>query len=394
MPLIAATPEEQLERLSQELHVLVVLLSNAWGGLEQTALSDVRLLQQAGFRVMLLVRDGSPIHAAATDTPGLQVVTVSEKVRNYFDQGLIRKIRQLVDKHGINLVHCHQTTLLGSIVPALFRRPRVALVASRHILNSHNKRDPIHALIYRRVDYVLVLSQTMKRNLRATMPLEEKKLRTVNLGIDLARFDPSRAVRSLREEWGIPENAFLVGVVGRLDPMKGQDLVVKALAQVRTRHKDVYGIMVGDETPGLEGEYLRELETSIEQLRLSDTIKVSSAQKNVPDVMAALDLFVMPSWSEAFGLVALEAMAMGRPCVLSRSGSAEELALASGSELFRPRDAYDLARKLTELKENQERRGRMSESGRAFVAQNHTMQHRLEKTLEIYLRCYRRRISS
>ena len=109
-------------------------------------------------------------------------------------------------------------------------------------------------------------------------------------------------------------------------------------------------------------------------------------------MMAALDLFVMPSWSEAFGLVALEAMAMGVPCILGRGGSAEEMAAGSGAELVRPQDAYDLARKIILLRNSPGVREEMRRKGREYVIERHSKQVRLQKTLEVYARCFRRRI--
>jgi glycosyltransferase involved in cell wall biosynthesis len=394
MPVSGETIEELRDRLAGELHVLVVMISDAWGGLEQTALGDVRLLMQNGFRVSLMVRENSPIdHAVKMESPQIRLTYSPAHVRNYLDMGMLRLLRHLVDEEGVNLIHCHQTSLLGSVVPALMARRHVALVVSRHILNSHNKRDPIHAILYQRVDYMLVLSQTMRRNLATTFPVPEKKLRIVNLAIDMERFNPNVVDRSLmRGEWGIPPDSFLVGLVGRIDPMKGQDLMVKALAQVRKNYPDVLGVMVGNETPGLEGRYLKELQESIRQLHLEDSILVQPAKKEVPEVMAALDLFVMPSWSEAFGLVAIEAMAMGIPCILGRGGSAEEMAGGSGAELVRAQDAYDLARKIIQLRNNPRIREEMKKHGREYVAENHSKGVRLQKTLDVYARCYRRRI--
>ena len=395
MPLSALeTIEEIRDRLSAELHVLVVMISDAWGGLELTALSDVRLLMQQGFRVTLLVREGSPIDRTVTaESPQINRIYAPAKVRNYLDTELFRLLRRLIDEEGVNLVHLHQTSLLGSVVPPLVRRRHVALVVSRHILNSHNKRDPLHALLYRRLDYMLVLSQTMRHNLAGTFPLPGKKLRIVNLCIDTERFNPGLVDGNVaREEWGVPEGAFLVGLVGRIDPMKGQDLMIKALAQVRKTYPDVYGVIMGDETPGLEGRYLSELQDGIRQLHLEDAIFLHPARKDVPAAMAALDLFVMPSWSEAFGLVAIEAMAMRVPSILGRGGSAEEMATRSGAELVRPQDAYDLARKIILLRNSPEVREEMKRQGREYVLENHTKAVRLQKTLDVYARCYRRRI--
>lgn len=394
MPVLSENPDELRDLLVKELHILVILLSDAWGGLEQVALNDVRLLVQNGFKVTMLVRENSPIDRTIRDeSPQIKRIFVNSKTKNYFDPTIWKLIRKHIDANGVNLVHCHQTSILGAVVPALLRRPRVALVVTRHILNSHNKKDPLHAVIYRRVDYVMVISDTMKKNLLSTFPVAEKKLRKVNLAIDLDRFNPNLVDRnSLKQDLNISKNSFLVGLVGRIDPMKGQDLLIKAIAQVRKSYNDVYGLIVGDETPGLDGSYLKELDLGIQQLHLSNAIYIRPAQKDVEKVMAGLDLFVMPSWSEAFGLVALEAMALDVPCILARGGSAEEIARGSGAELVRSRDAYDLARKIMLLRNSPDVCEEMKKIGRSYVVANHSKANRLQKTLEIYARCYRRRI--
>ncbi len=394
MPVIGETLEELRDKLSEELHILVILISNSWGALEQTVLGDVRFLMKNGMKVSFLVREGSPLDQhIKMESPQIRLVYCSPNVRTYLDTSLFRQLRQLVDKEGVNLVHCHQSIYLGSIVPALMARRHVALVLSRHSLNHQNKRDPLHSILYRRVDYLLVLSNAMKRNLFSTYPLPEKKLRIVTPAIEVERFNPNLVDRmQMRKEWGVPDDTFLVGLVGRIDPRKGQDVIVKALAQVRKNYPDVMGVMVGNETPGLDGSYLGELKESIRQLRLEDSILVMPALKEIPEVLAALDLFVMPSWTEAFGLVAIEAMAMGVPCILGRGGSAEEMARGSGAELVRTHDAYDLARKIIQLRNNPRIREEMRKNGREYVLTNHSRVARLQRTLEIYARCYRRRI--
>ncbi len=387
--------EEMRDRLAGQLNILVILVSNSFSGLELTAIADTRMLVKNGFRVTFMVTEGSRVDEfLKQESPHIKRVYAPAKVRNYLDGGMFRTIRKLIREQGINLIHCHQTSILGSVVPALIGRPGVALVISRHILNDHNKKDPIHALIYRRVDYLLSLSEMMRQNLIHTFPIAEKKVRVVPLAVDLGRFNPGLVDRTtLRSEWNVKEPAFLVGVVGRLDPMKGQDLLVKALARVTRELSDIMGVLVGDETPGLGGSYKSEIERGIQQLGVSESMILCPARQDVPSALKALDIFVMPSWSEAYGLVALEAMAMGVPCLLARSGSAEEIARGSGAELFRAGDAFDLAKKIAELYQDVAVRARMSVEGRQYVERDHSTDLRLTRTLEVYARCVRRRLS-
>lgn len=396
MKLQKETIEEYRTRYAGELRILIVLLSDAWGGLEQTALSDASLLTRQGFKTIAMVRKGTPIaDHLKEDSPQISVVFAPESVRNYFDLRFISVLRETITEHQINIVHCHQTSLLGSIVPALWRHPEVALVVSRHILNEHNKRDPVHAIIYRRVDYLLVLSQIMKDNLLGTLPIPEKKLRVVPLSINLGRFNPAvQDAQAFRKTWNISPDSYLVGVIGRLDPQKGQDTLIKALAQASKWNSDIHGLIIGNETPGLEGKYLAELNEAVAQLGMQDRVTILPGQSEVSNAMAALDLFVMPSWSEAFGLVALEAMALGIPCILARGGSVEEIAAFGRALTFRPRDAYDLALKIKYLHGRPDLAAEMTRLARDYVLANHSHDSRLERTLELYARCYRRRISS
>lgn len=393
MSLNPETISELVDRLPTELTVMMVVISDAWGGLEQTALNDAKLLQASGIQVLLLARTDSPIFRhCREEAEGIFLVAHDMPLKKFMDFSLLRGIRQAIREHNVSIVHLHQGSLLQTVVPALWSFSKVSLVLSRHILNDHSKRDPYHVLIYRRVDYIMVLSQTMRHNLATTFPVKEKKLRIVNLGIDLKSFCPDSVDSALmRKEWQIPKEAFLVGVVGRLDPAKRQDLVVKALAQLKDKIPHLHLVVVGAESPGLNGSYVQSLEQTVRELDFGENVSIVGAETRIPEVMASLDLFVMPSKEEAFGLVALEAMAMGVPTLLSKAGSAAELARGGRAELFRPGDAFDLSRKIRNLYRNTKYRTKMAEKALSYVHSNFSVEQRLFNTLDIYSRSIRRR---
>jgi L-malate glycosyltransferase len=108
--------------------------------------------------------------------------------------------------------------------------------------------------------------------------------------------------------------------------------------------------------------------------------------------MSAFDIFVMPSKQEAFGLVAIEAMAMECPIIISTGGSSNEIV---GREeyglLVHPEDAFDLQRQLRHLIDHPDARREMGARGREHVRKNYDRQMRIQQTLEFYERCLRRR---
>lgn len=395
---VADTPA-LVEALRGNFSALVMCISRSWGGLEQVAASDALDVGSQGLPVRVLCLEGTPIHEHLARRKEVSVLPIDFRPRNTFDLGLRNELHRLASE-GTTLIHTHQTSLLGSISPWLYGHPSVALVASRHIMSNHDKRNFFHRAIYRRVDALVAMSETLKRNILATHPILERKVKVVNLGLDFDRFDPAK-VDPLRQraEWGADPDTVVIGLVGRIDPAKGQATFIRAAAGLlmgsgsEAAGKKLKFVIVGEETRGSTRNTLAELKQMVAQFRIGTEVVFAGFSENVPEVMRAFDIFVMPSRQEAFGLVAIEAMAMGCPVIISGSGSAEEI-IGTGEEYgvaVRPDDAFDLQHKLRRLIEDPALRQELGARGRAHVRAHYDRAARLRRTLEIYERVLRRR---
>jgi glycosyltransferase involved in cell wall biosynthesis len=144
--------------------------------------------------------------------------------------------------------------------------------------------------------------------------------RVIYNGVDLSRFTPSRVgVAEQRTRYGIGENTFVVGSVGRLVRDKNQLPLIDVIAELRAADADVHLMLVGD------GPMRETLERKAAERGVSDAVTFTGA---LPDVRVALklfDVFVLPSLSETFSNAALEAMAMQVPVILTRTGGAGEM---------------------------------------------------------------------
>jgi glycosyltransferase involved in cell wall biosynthesis len=316
--------------MKDRLKSVTVCLSHSWGGLEQVAANDSVDLGALGLNVKVLCLEGSPIHEQLAHRKEVTVLPLNFRPRNYFDLKMRQEVFRLI-QDGTNLIHTHQTSLLGSIVPWLWgsQRSSVALLATRHIMNSHNKKDFVHRALYRRVDFLIVVSQMVRRNVLQTHSIREKDVKVVNLGLDFDLFDPDRVdPDDQRAKWGATPETVVIGLVGRIDPAKGQSTFIKAAAGLLKNLRageQLKFVIVGEETLGSVGNHLEELKQMVTQFRLEDHVVFAGYQDNIPEIMRAFDIFVMPSRQEAFGLVAIEAMAMECPIVISSGGSAEEI---------------------------------------------------------------------
>ncbi|MGZ3708537.1 MAG: glycosyltransferase family 4 protein, partial [Bdellovibrionota bacterium] len=357
-------------------------------GLEQVAASDAVAVGASGLSVRVLCYQGSPIHENLAHKPEVQVIPIDFRPRNHFDLKLKAELDRQIAQ-GVNLFHAHQPSLLASISPWLWRRPKVALVVSRHILSSHRKRDLYHRLIYRRVDQMVAMSATLGENIRRTHALRIHQLRVINLGLDFLLFDPERANPAAeRAKWGADEDMVVIGLVGRIDPAKGQATFIKAAAgllkNLRAGERLKF-VIVGEETLGSTSGYLDELKKMVAQFHLDAHVVFGGYQGNIPEIMRAFDIFVMPSRQEAFGLVAIEAMAMECPIIISQGGSSREIV---GNEEFgltmKPEDPFDLQRQLRHLLDNPMQRVQMGVRAREHVMRHYDRRRRLAQTLQLY----------
>lgn len=378
-----------VELLRPRLNELVVCLSHSWGGLEQVAANDAIDVGGLGLKVRVMVLEGSPIHENLAHRKEVELVPLDFRPRNYFDLRLKAEISRLLSQ-GVNLIHSHQASILGSLVPWLWRRPEIAMVCTRHIMSNHNKKNFFHRAIYRRLDALMVISQSVRANVMDTHPIRERYIRVVNLGLDFNRFDPEKVSSAgQRALWGADEETIVIGLVGRIDPAKGQATFIKAAAgllkSLRAGEKLKF-VIVGEQTLGAAGSHLDELKEMVRQFHLEEQVVFAGYQENIPEVMRGFDIFVMPSRQEAFGLVAIEAMAMECPIVISSGGSAQEIV---GEEedfglTIRPDDAFDLQRQLRHLLDNPMERMQMGQRAREHVKRNYDRRHRLQRTLEVY----------
>jgi glycosyltransferase involved in cell wall biosynthesis len=389
-----------VSELQGRLNLMSICLSYSWGGLEQVAAADVIEAGSLGLRARLMCLEGTPIHEQLAHREEVELVPLDFRPRNHFDFKLRRELKRRIAE-GTNLIHAHQTSILGSIVPWVLTDPGVALLATRHIMNSHNKRDFYHRFLYRRLDSLLVMSRTLQANVLATHAIRERSVNVVHLGLDFDRFDPRKVdSHAQRARWGADEGTIVIGLVGRIDPAKGQATFIRAAAgllKARKANERFKFIIVGEETLGSAGVYLLELKAMVDQFRLGDAIIFAGYQENIPAIMRSFDIFVMPSRQEAFGLVAIEAMAMECPIVISSGGSAEEILgrdLGGRREfgrITRPDDAFDLQTQLRHLLDHPEERAETGKRAREHVVRNYDRKNRIRRTLEIYVRALRRR---
>lgn len=177
----------------------------------------------------------------------------------------------------------------------------------------------INALLSYWVPEVIVCCAEKSRVIHEKIGFSSRKMKVIPNGYDLQKFSPKPVdAKLLRQEWGIPENMPLLGMVGRFDPQKDHENLIKALALLKTQGLDFRCVLVGR---GMD-DTNQEVTSMLLRNGLQEQVYLLGQRSDIPAVMSALDLHVLSSSAEAFPNVIAEAMACETPCVTTDVGDA------------------------------------------------------------------------
>ncbi len=188
------------------------------------------------------------------------------------------------------------------------------------------------------------------------------KLTTIQMGLDLAEFVPAQTQLEVRQAWGLPNDAFVIGTAARLEPNKGHRFLLQAFANLAPQHPNLYLVCIGS------GHLEATLREQAQELDIAERVIFTGWIQDLVSAMNAVDLFVLPTLYEGLGMVLLEAMALNKACVSTRVGGTQDVVVDGETGLFvPPRDPNALAQALETLILNPERREQMGLAGRHRV---------------------------
>ncbi len=265
------------------------------------------------------------------------------------------------------IVHDH-ITLGQPTTPNHPRRPRATKLLARGYKRA--RAAAMNGFVDRRI----AVSRFVADSVQCAEFVADDKLAVIENGIDLSRFaaaDGASLKRELRAE-----GRKVVGCVSRLAPEKGIDVLITALGRVG---RDALLVLAGD---GPDSDACHRLAAS---LGLGDHVRFLGLRDDVERIYAAADVVVMPSlWDEAFGLVVIEAMAAGRPVVVTASGAMPELVDRGRGLVVPKRDEVAMAGAIGRLLDDDAARARMGQAARAFAVAHFSLTTWVERIMAEY----------
>jgi glycosyltransferase involved in cell wall biosynthesis len=295
--------------------------------------------------------------------------------------GLMR-LAALIRRRRIDVIHTSdrpRDALACVLLSKLTRRPCIVhLHVSYNMWMSGMLRWSLH-----RADHLVAVSQFVADSLTSN-GIPPGRVHVVLNAIDVAAWQPGRGRDATRAELGVPADAPVLLTVCRLFPEKGPADVIRALARAREELPGIRLLIAGtDVTPN--GQFGIELHALVRRLDLESAVHFLGRRPDIEGLMAAADVYVMPSFEEPFGLVFVEAMAMGLPVVALDNGGTREVVEHEHSGLLSERgDIEALSANLLMLLRNPTLRARMGEYGRRRAAERFTAQRMAADAAVVY----------
>ena len=299
--------------------VVHVVNSLAVGGLENGVVNLVNTTAARFRHVIVCMTTDGPLHGRLR--PEVEVVVLGKRP-GQDPWALLRLVRLLRHLRPL-IVHSRNWPAVDAIPAA--RVARVPLVVhgehGREVADPEGRdlrRNRIRRALAPLVHHFVTVSADLRRWLIEDVRVPAAKVTAIHNGVDLSRFGRAGKLES-RMRLSLPADASIVGTVGRLDPVKDQAGLIRAFAQVRAQHPAALLVVAGD------GPCRAELERVAAGLGQRDHVRLLGNRDDIPTVMSALDVFVLPSIAEGISNTILEAMATGLPVVATRVGGNPEL---------------------------------------------------------------------
>ena len=351
------------------------------GGAERIATAQALSLDPSRYQKTLVVtRDLDPRQRECYRDPALEIISLQRRGKRDF----YKLLRLIGIFKRADVIHAHKhgslfyAILLGKL---LCRRKVVA-----HLHTKLSQLRPFHRWLTRYLchaaDRVVFVSETDLREISGAWRLNRGKLRLIYNAVDVERFG-NTARETARQALKFPAGCLLIGMVGRLDRLKGYECFLEAAAEVLNRCGRRAHFLAAGAAP--EAGYLEELLNLSGALGIWENIHFLGQREDIAQILAALDIFVLSSRVECLPVALLEAMASGLPVVSTRVGGIPEV-IADGENglLVPPDEPALLADALMLLIVHPERRRLIAENGFRTVSRRYSLAGMMRALDDLY----------
>lgn len=334
--------------------ILYIITSLGLGGAENLLLSYVKRLDKNKYSISVCCLRDKPDDILQEVSTYAEVVKLG--ITNKFNPIIIIHLIRLIRIIKPHIIHTHlfQPRILTSFASFFFRKAKLITHKHNNVnLSKHNIfiiLEIFSLLFYKRI---ITISQSVKKSLMKYEFVPERKITVIYNGIDFDKFNKSRTNERFQEE-----NKLTIGVVCRLEQQKGIKYLLLAMRMILIKFPYVKLEIIG------EGSLEEKLKGLSKKLGISNSVNFLGKFKDVIPLYKRMDIFVLPSIFEGFGIVLLEAMASGIPVVATNIEGIKEVIVNEVSGLLvSPKNPSALADGIIRIIEDQKLREKLIDEG-------------------------------
>ncbi|MFH1201872.1 MAG: GT4 family glycosyltransferase PelF [Candidatus Omnitrophota bacterium] len=353
------------------MNILQILPELNVGGVERGVVDLSRYLKRQGHKIVVVSAGGRLV--ADLEKEGIRHYTLAVHKKSIFVMiRMVRELSKIIKEEDIQIVHAR------SRVPAWIGLGAVYFTEKAFITTCHGYYSRhFFSRVMGWPKLVITPSVVIKNHMCEGFMVPEKRIRIVPRSVDLERFKFSPAKRENKE--------IIVGMAGRIVPLKGHIYFLKAMAKI-IRTNPYVRVWIAGDAPENKKDYREDLDTLIRRLGLSSYVEFLGGREDIPQILSKMHVFVFASTKEeSFGRVIIEAQAAGSPVVATKIQSATEI-IEDGVNglLVNPKDSDALAEAITRLIKDYELSRKLIENGRKLVESKYTLSIMAEETVRVY----------
>lgn len=306
------------------------------------------------------------------------------KLENRIDLSAVFKLRALLDKYDIDILHCHdyKANFIGLLAS---KSKEVKLVTTLHGWLRAGARERFYeyadSFLIKNFNQIIAISEDIKKSVSKSSILQKKTI-VIHNAVDTDYFKEKIAVDiNYKKKLKIEKNVNIIGTVGRLSAEKGQSYLIEAAKEVIDAYPDTVFLIAG------EGLLKKPLASMVSSIGLQNHIIFTGLipQNEMRKTYSLFDIFVLPSLREGFGLALIEAMAMGIPVTATNVGGIPEI-IEDGKTgyLVPPADANAISKAVIALLSDKAKAESMAKAGQNFVREEASIHKFISRIEEVY----------
>ncbi len=372
---------------TKKFNIVFLIDGLGWGGAERLMIPILANMDRRLFSVrvgVFQVRNGNPI---ADDLRALGIPVDLIPVPYMRDLTAVSRIAAYLKDVNADLIHAQLE--LGDILGGLAAlRMRLPIVSTLHTMPSRDMS--LKSRMHQEVEYfclrhffnmVISVSDEARQFHKDIGKLPDRKTCTIYNGIDLSHFpaSPQSDREAVLREFNIPAAATVLITVAVLRELKGIQYMIRALPEILSVHPDLYYLIAGS------GDFQSALMEEAARVGVSERVVFAGARKDVPALMSASDIFILPTLTEALPTVLAEAMAASLPILACRVGGVPEMVEDGiNGKMVAPADPQQLANACTDMLRDPDALVKMGLAGRQIVEEKFNVRVQVDKLQALY----------